>query len=171
MTYLLAAVAAGLSMLMTAGMAGTFFGFSVGVMPGLNAAPASSAIDAMNAVNIKIQNPVFLAAFLLAPVAAAGVGGLLLATPRSGAAWPFFAAAAVYVVGVLLVTGAVNVPMNNALAAAAAHGDPAEAAARIWADYSARWTTWNTWRAVAGGVSLLLMAYGAHRWGGGSLDG
>ncbi|GAB3134039.1 DUF1772 domain-containing protein [Microbispora hainanensis] len=167
MTYLPAAVAAGLSTLMTAGIAGTFFGFSVGVMPGLNAAPASSAIDAMNAMNVKIQNPVFLAAFVLAPVAAAGAGGLLLATPRSGAAWPFFAAAAVYVVGVLLITAAVNVPMNNALAAAA-HGDPAEAAARIWADYSARWTTWNTWRAVAGAVSLLLMGYGAYRWGRGA---
>ncbi|WP_182898916.1 anthrone oxygenase family protein [Microbispora sp. H10830] len=168
MTYLLAAVAAALSMLMTAGMAGTFFGFSVGVMPGLNAASASSAIDAMNAVNVKIQNPVFLAAFVLAPVAAAGAGGLLLATPRSGAAWPFFAAAAVYVVGVILITAAVNVPMNDALAAAAAHGDPAGAAARIWSDYSARWTTWNSWRAVAGAVSLLLMGYGVYRWGRGS---
>ncbi|MEU8277790.1 anthrone oxygenase family protein [Microbispora bryophytorum] len=118
MTYLLAAAAAALSMLMTAGMAGTFFGFSVGVMPGLNAAPAPLAIDAMNAVNVKIQNPVFLAAFVLAPVAAAGAGALLLATPRSGAAWPFFAAAAVYAVGVILITAAVNVPMNDALAAA-----------------------------------------------------
>ncbi|MFI7626468.1 anthrone oxygenase family protein [Microbispora rosea] len=168
MTYLLAAVAAALSMLMTAGMAGTFFGFSVGVMPGLNAASASSAIDAMNAVNVKIQNPAFLAAFVLAPIAAAGAGALLLATPRSGAAWPFFAAAAVYAVAVILITAAVNVPMNDALAAVAAHGDPAEAAARIWSDYSARWTTWNTWRAVAGAVSLLLMGYGAYRWGRGS---
>ncbi|WP_169952111.1 DUF1772 domain-containing protein [Microbispora sp. H11081] len=168
MTSLLAAVAAALSMLMTAGMAGTFFGFSVGVMPGLNAAPASSAIDAMNAVNVKIQNPVFLGAFVLAPVAAAGAGALLLATPHSGAAWPFLAAAAVYVVGVVLITAAVNVPMNDALAAAGAHGDPGEAAARIWSDYSSRWSTWNTWRAVGGAVSLLLTAYGAYRWGVGS---
>ncbi|WP_157530664.1 anthrone oxygenase family protein [Microtetraspora niveoalba] len=166
MTYLVAAVLAAVSMLMTAGMAGTFFGFSVGVMPGLNAAPASSAIDAMNAVNAKIQNPVFLAAFVLAPVAAAGAGALLLTTPHSGAAWPFFAAAAVYTVGVIVATAAVNVPMNNALAAAVP-GDLAEAA-RIWSDYSARWTTWNTGRAVAGAVSLLLMGYGAYRWGRGS---
>ncbi|WP_432930624.1 DUF1772 domain-containing protein [Microbispora sp. CA-135349] len=168
MTYLLAVVAAALSMLMTAGMAGTFFGFSAGVMPGLNAASAPSAVDAMNAVNAKIQNPVFLAAFVLAPVAAAGAGALLLTTPRSGAAWPFFAAAGVYAVGVILITAAVNVPMNDALAAAAAHGDPAEAAARIWSDYSARWTTWNTWRAVSGAVSLLLTGYGVYRWGRGA---
>ncbi|MEV4457930.1 anthrone oxygenase family protein [Microbispora sp. NPDC049633] len=168
MMYLLAAASAALSTLMTAGMAGTFFGFSVGVMPGLNAMPASSAIDAMNAINVKIQNPVFLAAFVLAPVAAAGAGAFLLATPHSGAAWPFFAAAAVYAAGVILTTAAVNVPMNDALAAAAAHGDLTETAARLWSDYSSRWTTWNTWRAVAGGVSLLLMGYGAYRWGRGS---
>ncbi|GLW24967.1 membrane protein [Microbispora amethystogenes] len=161
------AVPAALSMLMTAGMAGTFFGFSVGVMPGLNAAPASSAIDAMNAVNARIQNPVFLAAFVLAPVAAAAAGALLLTRSGSGAAWPFFAAAAVYAAGVILPTAVVNVPMNDALAAVAVHGDPAEAA-RIWSDYSARWTTWNSLRAAAGAVSLLLTGYGAYRWGQGS---
>ncbi|WP_327044117.1 DUF1772 domain-containing protein [Microbispora sp. NBC_01189] len=167
MISLPAAASAALSMLMTAGMAGTFFGFSAGVMPGLNAVPASSAIDAMNAVNARIQNPVFLAAFVLAPVAAAGTGALLLTRSGPGAAWPFFAAAGVYAVGVILPTAAVNVPMNDALAAVAVHGDPAEAA-RIWSDYAARWTTWNTWRAAAGAVSLLLMGYGVHRWGRGS---
>ncbi|GGO11440.1 hypothetical protein GCM10010116_22980 [Microbispora rosea subsp. aerata] len=55
MTSLLAAVAAALAMLMTAATAGTFFGFSVGVMPGLGAVPASSAVDVMNAINARIQ--------------------------------------------------------------------------------------------------------------------
>ncbi|GAA4205377.1 DUF1772 domain-containing protein [Microbispora amethystogenes] len=167
MIYLPAAASAALSMLMTAGMAGTFFGFSAGVMPGLNAAGASSAIDAMNAVNVRIQNPVFLAAFVLAPVVTAGTGALLLSRSGSGAAWPFFAAAAVYAVGVILPTAAVNVPMNDALAAVVVHGDPVEAA-KIWSDYSPRWTAWNTGRAAAGAVSLLLMGYGVYRWGRGS---
>ncbi|GAA4065515.1 DUF1772 domain-containing protein [Actinomadura miaoliensis] len=160
----LAAVSAALSILMTAGTAGTFFGFSVGVMPGLDAARASAAIDAMQGVNQRIQNPVFLAAFLLAPVAAAAAGVLLLTAGQRSAGLLFLAAAAVYVLGALLPTVVVNVPMNNALDVTAIPSDPAEAA-RVWADYSGRWTTWNTVRTVFSGAGVLLMALGCYAWG------
>ncbi|MCP2338663.1 anthrone oxygenase family protein [Actinomadura rupiterrae] len=164
MKFQLATASAGLSILMTAGMAGTFFGFSVGVMPGLNATRASSAIAAMNAINQKIQNPLFLGAFMLAPVVAVVAGVLLMMLDQKHAAWLFFAAAGVYFVGAFLPTAAVNVPMNNHLAHVKVPHDLA-AATKVWTDYSGRWTTWNSVRAVCCGASLLLMGAGAFLWG------
>ncbi|MBW8482829.1 anthrone oxygenase family protein [Actinomadura parmotrematis] len=164
MRTLLTTTAAALSILMTTGMAGTFFGFSAGVMPGLNAAGPRSAIEAMQGINQRIQNPLFLAAFMLAPLVAIVAGVLLLMADRKAAALLFFAAAAVYFVGAFVPTVAVNVPMNNDLDAVRIPSDPA-AAARIWSDYSGRWTAWNTARAVFSAASVLLMSYGLYRWG------
>ncbi|MFC4907235.1 DUF1772 domain-containing protein [Actinomadura gamaensis] len=164
MRFQLATASAALSILMTALMAGSFFAFSTAVMPGLNATRAPSAIAAMNAINQKIQNPVFLAAFTLAPVAAAAAGILLLTMGQKSAAWLFFAAAAVYFVGAFLPTAAVNVPMNNHLAGVKVPHDLADAA-KVWSDYSGRWTGWNHARAVFSTVSVLLMGAATYFWG------
>ncbi|RKS73649.1 putative membrane protein [Actinomadura pelletieri DSM 43383] len=160
----LAGVSVTLSLIMAAGMAGTFFGFSTGVMPGLNAARPASAIDAMQSVNQKIQNPVFVAMFLLVPLLAVAAGVLLLTLDHRSAAILFFVAAAVYFVGALVPSFAVNIPMNNDLDAVTIPTDPSEAA-RVWSDYSGRWTAWNTVRAVFGWASLLAMSVGVYLWG------
>lgn len=56
-------------------------------------------------------------------------------------------AAGLYLVGVLGVTGVVNVPLNDAL----------DAGRVAWADYRVRWTRWNHVRLVAGTGSLALL--------------
>ncbi|RFS82375.1 DUF1772 domain-containing protein [Actinomadura spongiicola] len=160
----LAGVSVTLSLIMAAGMAGTFFGFSTGVMPGLNAARPASAIDAMQGINQKIQNPVFVAMFLLVPLLAVVAGVLLLTLDHRSAAILFFVAAAVYFVGALVPSFAVNIPMNNDLDAVTIPGDASEAA-RVWSDYSGRWTAWNTVRAVFSWASLLAMSVGVYLWG------
>jgi uncharacterized membrane protein len=160
----LSMVIAAVSLLMAAGMAGIFFAFSNSVMPGLNASRPASAIETMQAINDKIQNPLFLLTFVGVPVAAAVAGGVLLASGERASALFFFAAAAAYVLGAFLPTVVVNVPLNNTLDAAAIPSD-LEEAGRIWTDYSSRWTRWNHLRAVASAVSLLLMAAGLHVWG------
>ena len=160
----LAGVSVTLSLIMAAGMAGTFFGFSTGVMPGLNAARPGSAIDAMQGINQKIQNPVFVAMFLLVPVLAAAAGVLLLTLDQKSAAILFFVAAGVYFVGALVPSFAVNIPMNNDLDAAAIPKDMAEAA-KLWSDYSGRWTAWNTVRAGCSWARVLAMSLGGYYWG------
>jgi uncharacterized membrane protein len=160
----LAGVSVTLSLIMAAGMAGTFFGFSTGVMPGLNAAKPQSAIDAMQGINQKIQNPLFVAMFLLVPVLAIVAGVLLLMLDQKSAAILFFVAAAVYFVGALVPSFAVNIPMNNDLDGVTIPKDVAEAA-KVWSDYSGRWTAWNTARAVFSWASLLAMSLGAYAWG------
>ncbi|QXJ19522.1 DUF1772 domain-containing protein [Actinomadura graeca] len=164
MKFSLTVASAALSILMAAGMAGTFFGFSTGVMPGLNAARPASAINAMQAINQKIQNPVFVGAFILLPVVAVAAGILLLTLGQKSAALLFFAAAAVYFAGALLPSFAVNIPMNTDLDAVTIPSGAADAA-RVWSDYSGRWTAWNTVRAVFSWASLLLMTAGAYAWG------
>lgn len=164
MKNLFTLICAAVSFVGAAGMAGAFFGFSTGVMPGLNAARPSAAIDAMQGINQKIQNPLFIAMFVLTPVVAVVTAILLLTLDQKAAAILFFAAAGVYVLGALFPSFAVNIPLNETLDKTEIPADPGEAA-RVWADYSGRWTTWNSVRAVAGWASVLAMAAGAYLWG------
>jgi uncharacterized membrane protein len=145
-------------------MAGVFYAFSVSVMRGLDAIDACQAIRAMQSINRKILNPLFLATFTLAPVFAAVTGGLLLWLGETWAAVIFFLAAATYVLGAIVPTATVNVPLNNALDAATV-SDDANEAARLWSDYSTRWTQWNTLRAAICTVSLLLAGLALFAWG------
>lgn len=165
MVFPLAVATAAAALVLTGAMAGVFFAFSVSVMPGLDAIKADQAIPAMQSINQKILNPVFLPTFVGAPIVAAVTGALLLALGQRPAAILLFLAAAVYVLGAFLPTMAVNVPMNVALDAATVPADPNEAA-RLWSDYSPRWTRWNNLRAAAGAVSLLLVGLAVFVWGG-----
>ncbi|MFI0352082.1 DUF1772 domain-containing protein [Actinomadura sp. 9N407] len=164
MKFTLAAVAATLAMLLTTGVSGVFLAFSTAVMPGLDAVKAGSAIAAMQSINQKILNPVFLSHFTGAPLAGLATGGALLLLGQRSAAVLFFVAAGIYLLGAFLPTVIVNVPMNEALDVTKIPADPAEAA-RIWTDYSSRWTAWNTLRGVASAISVLVMALGLYVWG------
>jgi uncharacterized membrane protein len=159
-----AAVAAIMTLALTGAMAGLFYAFSVSVMPGLDKINGDHAIRAMTSINRKILNPVFFTTFVGAPVAAVATGVLLLADDETRAAVVFFLAAAAYVVGVLGPTMAVNVPMNEALDDATVPADATEAA-RVWSDYSGRWTRWNTLRALFNTISLLLVGLAIFFWG------
>ncbi|TDB98764.1 anthrone oxygenase family protein [Actinomadura sp. 7K534] len=164
MRSVLAGTSVTLSLIMAAGMTGAYFAFSTGVMPGLNAARPAAAIEAMQGMNQKIQNPLFIPMFLLIPVVAIAAGVLLLTLDEKSAAVLFFVAAGVYFAGALIPSFAVNIPMNNALDGTAIPADAAEAA-KVWADYSGRWTAWNNLRAVASWVSILAMSLGVYLWG------
>jgi len=135
-----------LALVLHGALAGLFYAFSMSVMPALNALPTAEAETAMRSINRKILNPWLFAPFLGAPLAAL-VAGLLADAP---AAWWFFAAAAVNFAGSFLVTVAINVPMNNAV----------NAGTLSWKDYSPRWTTWNTLRAIASFAALTLLGIG-----------
>jgi uncharacterized membrane protein len=126
-------------------IAGAFFAFSSFVMGALGRLPAPQGIAAMQSINVVVINPIFLGVFagtaivcvLLAIAAIVGWG-------QPGAI-ALLAGAALYVVGTFIVTMTLNVPLNDALAAA----DPAsDAGAELWGRYLADWTRWNTLRTV-----------------------
>src|SRR5262245_38239367 len=127
-------------------IAGAFFAFSAFVMKALSRLPASGGIAAMQAINVVVINPLFMAAFLGTAAAC-----LVLAVssffrwPKPGAAY-LLAGSLLYLVGTILVTMVSNVPRNDALAAVA----PASAeGATLWTSYVSSWTAWNHVRTLA----------------------
>lgn len=115
----------------------------------------------MQAINVKIQNPVFIASFLaptiLLPLAtflhqgSARFGWLLIAT-------------VVYIVGVNAVTIIGNVPLNNALDSVNADALADADAERIRQEYhgaGARWMLLHTIRTLAAIAATVLLFAGA----------
>lgn len=149
-TYLTATAA-----LTNAAVGGLFLGFSTFVMRGLDRAEPAAAISAMQGINVEAERSApFLILFFGSAVLALIVGirsALHLREPGSG----YLVAGAALCILAVVVTVAVNVPLNNALALA----DPAAPeSARTWADYATSWTMWNHVRTVAPllGSALLL---------------
>jgi uncharacterized membrane protein len=128
-------------------IAGLFFAFSSFVMSALGRLPPEQGIAAMQSINIAVINPVFLVAFFGTGTAALVLAIIALASwQQPGAGW-VVVGAALYVIGVIVVTRQFNVPLNNALAAAA---PTSVEGAALWRDYLVRWTAWNHVRTVAG---------------------
>lgn len=146
----------GATLLLAGAIAGFFYAYSVSVMRGLDAATPQQAIGAMQGINATIRNAWFAPAFFGTPILAAASGVLLFRRKQRGAATAMFAAALVYVLGALIPTFAVNVPMNDALALSAIPADLAEAQ-DLWSRYSLQWTGWNHLRTLSSFTSLLLV--------------
>jgi len=127
-------------------VAGLFYGFACGVMPGLANADDRTLIDAMQQINESIENPVFFLTYLGAPVLAAWV---LVLDWRSGShtAVRWLIAALVLYGVAFVVTGSLNIPLNDDLAQA---GDPRRIGelAAVRDDYEDPWIAWNIVRTV-----------------------
>jgi uncharacterized membrane protein len=138
-------------------LAGVFYAFACAVIPGLADADDRTLIDAMQQINDAIENPVFFASFLGAPALAIAA---LVMERRAGAGevvrW-IAAALALYAVA-LVVTGALNIPLNDDLADA---GDPATIGdpAAVRDDFLGPWVGWNIVRTVASAGSFACLAY------------
>jgi uncharacterized membrane protein len=160
----LASIVAVLSLVLTAAVSGVFFAYSNSVVPGLDAVRPEQAITAMNSMNRKIINPLFLTSFLGPPVAAALAGILILVDGATTAGLLYLAAAVVYLAGCVAPTAAVNVPLNNGLDTGTIPTDPDEVT-RTWQDYSGRWKAWNHGRAAGSLVAVALSGVGLICWG------
>ena len=126
-------------------MGGIFFAFSTFVMKALRALPPNRGIEAMQAINITAVQPPLMFALFGTALGSAVVGVNALADLSDPAAGWALAGAALYLLGVLVLTAAYHVPRNNALALV----DPrAPDAAEHWARYAASWTAGNHVRTV-----------------------
>ncbi|MEM9038001.1 MAG: anthrone oxygenase family protein [Actinomycetota bacterium] len=110
-------------------------------------------------MNASVRNVVFFPAFFLTPVVGLAAAGAWRRAGRREAARWFAAAAIVYLLGGLVLTATINVPMNQDLADTVIPADRATAA-EIWQDYSGTWQAWNAVRTVASGVALALAGLG-----------
>ena len=146
---LLSMVTAGLS-------AGLFFAFAYAVMPGLARAGDRTLVTAMQGVNVAILNPLFLVVYLGPLVFGAATAVALLGDGQGDVLGWTIASVAIYLIGVIVVTAAFNIPLNNALDAA---GDTDHAAARH--AFESRWNRYNVLRTVAS-----IAAFGCFAWAG-----
>lgn len=136
---------------------GFFFAWICSTMWGLDDADPRVAIEAMQAMNASVRNAVFAPAFFLTPFVMLVAAALARRDGARTSASLQAAAAAVYLVGGLGLTMAVNVPMNEDLAATTIPTSLPQAET-IWNDYSDRWQLFNQLRTAASAVSLLLSA-------------
>ena len=151
------------SLLFAGAIFGFFYAWIVSTMWGLDAADPRLAIGAMQAMNASVRNAAFAPVFFATPFVLLATAGAALGVDRV-TAWVFALAGVVYLVGGLILTATVNVPMNNALGALAVP-ESIEAARDIWQAYSPRWQSYNQLRTAVSGVSLLLTGYGLWRLG------
>jgi len=105
-----------LATLTTGLVAGVFYAYAISVNLGLAAQPDESYVTTMQAINEKIQNPLFFASFFGAVLSLLAALAVHYPRPRSGRFWLVALACALYIGGGFLLTAFVNVPMNEQLA-------------------------------------------------------
>lgn len=129
------------------GMAGgIFFTFSNFVMPALGRLTKAHGVAAMQAINIMVINPAALGVMLGTGLVALA-GAVLAAADAEGVSrWLPVVTAVVYLIGCVGVTIFGNVPLNDQLAEVEPETPEAE---ELWDHYLARWTLWNTARALS----------------------
>jgi uncharacterized membrane protein len=131
---------------------GTFFAYSASVMTALGRLPAPQGIAAMQSIDVVIINAWFMTPFLGTALVGVAVAVMAVARWSDAGSLVLLAGAVLYVVGTLLVTMLINVPMNNALAAAT---PTTTEAAHLWARYLVSWTFWNHVRTVAALAAMI----------------
>jgi uncharacterized membrane protein len=137
-------------------MAGLFFAFGTTVMSSLAKLPAGQGAQAMNIINVRIQNPLFLLIFLSTALVCLALAVISFIGDAPGRWWRL-AGAVLYLAGVTVVSFAINIPLNDSLAAV----DPnTPAGAAEWQKYLDGWNPSNNLRAVASTIAVAFFALG-----------
>lgn len=140
------------SLTLSALIFGFFYAWTVSTMWGLDTADPGVAIAAMQAMNASVRNAAFAPAFF--GTAPAFLLTVLVTRQNRRAATLFLTAALFYGLAAMGLTMAINVPMNEALAATEIPADPVKAA-EIWQAYSQPWQMWNQIRTATSGLAFL----------------
>jgi uncharacterized membrane protein len=135
-------------------MAGLFFAFGTAVMSALQRMPAGQGATAMNLIDVRIQNPLFLLIFCGTALICVALPIVAFVKDIPGKWW-VLAGAALYLIGVMVISFAVNIPLNNQLAAV----DPHTAAGTAeWLNYLAKWNPANNLRAITSTLAVIAFA-------------
>jgi uncharacterized membrane protein len=142
---------------MTTGMmAGVWGLYANAIMPGLGKTDDRTFVSAFQQIDRAIINPLFMSFFFGALILSGLAGALHLGTVGRPAL-PWVAIAFILYLIVVIITVAVNVPLNNAIKAA---GDPdrTNALAQVRRDFNeARWRAFNWIRVVLTTSSFALL--------------
>ena len=128
-------------------IAGVFYAYAVSVNLGLAAQPDAAYVATMQAINERIENPLFFASFFSAVLFLLAALVAHFRRSRSGRFWLVALACVLYIGGGFLLTVFVNMPLNEELARVAANASPGELA-RVRAAYEGPRDFWNGVRTV-----------------------
>ncbi len=126
-------------------LAGVFLTFSDFVMKSVLAAKPAAGTEAMQIINRKVYNSIFMVLFLAMIPVSAGLAIFAGYYTDGPLATVLIIAGLLYFFGVFVVTVIGNVPMNNVLEALPLGGDGAQA---YWPEYVKGWVLWNHLRWV-----------------------
>lgn len=132
-------------------MAGIYFAFSVFVMRSLDVIDHPVGMIAMQSINRVIQKSLFLPLFFISSLACLVLIVFGVINWGQSGALQMAVGGVLYIVGMLVVTVAGNVPLNNALEQTDASGPDGEA---MWRRYMQRWLPWNHVRTISCTISL-----------------
>ena len=131
-----------------------WFAFSGFVIAALDRLPAERAAGAMQEINRTAPRPPLMLAMFGTGLLCLVLGVWALGSWGDDRAPWLLAGAAVHWIGSNGVTMVLNVPLNNALARAAADDEGA------WARYRGPWTAWNTVRLAGSLAAAALLTVG-----------
>lgn len=134
---------------------GLLFAFSNFIMQALATLPREHGMFAMQQINEKIINPIFLMFFLGTPILCAIIAVSAVFKLGSPGSVLQLLGAMLYLVGPFGITMLFNVPLNNKLAAADNRKSDG-----LWSDYQVQWQRWNHVRTYVGIASIILLAVG-----------
>lgn len=134
---------------------GFFFAWQSSTLRGLDMIDPATAIEAMQAMNASVRNPLFGTVYFGTPLVLT-LAVVVMAVLRARVAAAVLGLALVlHMAGVFGVTAALNVPLNRELAAVDARAPGGDT---IWQAYSTRWQSANLVRMIAAGGCLMLVA-------------
>ena len=125
-------------------MSGTYFAFSIIVMPVFKQLPVDVASNVMKKINSDILKSIFMLIFWLSTLSAV----FLIVSSTN---WLMVVSGAVYIAGMFCVTALCNVPLNKQLADAVTKNMD-----EVWTHYLKYWTAWNHIRTLCSFISFAL---------------
>jgi len=127
-------------------LAGLYYSYAVSVMPALGAFDDRTYIDVMNKINVVIVNPAFMLTFL-GSVGFTALAAACYLKPDARPVLIWIGIGLALNIASLVITSAVNVPLNNKLATATASTTPTDLAA-LRVQFESTWVRWNEIRAL-----------------------
>jgi uncharacterized membrane protein len=135
-------------------IAGFFYAYACSVMIGLGRTDDRTFITSMQWINATVRNAGFAPSFFGALVLSATAA--VVTTRRSRPGHRLVITAALLYAAAFVITMAINVPLNNRLAAAGLPDDPARLAA-IRDSFENTWVFWNLIRAALSTIALVAL--------------
>lgn len=138
-------------------MAGLFYAWSISVAPGISKINDESYLRAFQSMNRAIINPLFLIVFMGLVLLLIYTSYSFYGTPQTTQFWLTLSAAVLYIGGVMIVTFAGNIPLNNSLEALKIDTMSLDQMAAFRRGFESKWNTFNTIRTVCSSASFLLL--------------